>query len=102
MFDSKEYPKSLSEDLFETWLEAGRESKMSYEYMLVVWDDLEADYHPEYVENRSQIAKYPFGAKQEAIAQLLQYMTSFQKLEFTLPTDCQLFVVFSFFLLLEE
>ncbi|MBO6494387.1 MAG: hypothetical protein JJ978_02385 [Roseivirga sp.] len=59
MFDSKEYPKSLSEDLFETWLEAGRESKMSYEYMLVVWDDLEADYHPEYVEDRSQIAKYP-------------------------------------------
>ncbi|MFT6969638.1 MAG: hypothetical protein ACJAXX_000198 [Roseivirga sp.] len=59
MFDSREYPKSLNEDIFEEWLEAGRESKMRYEYMLVVWDDLEADYHPEYVENRSSIKKYP-------------------------------------------
>jgi len=60
MFDSREYPKALDEELFEQWLEEGRESKMSYEYMLVVWDDLEADYHPEYVEKREQIDKYPF------------------------------------------
>lgn len=60
MFDSREYPKALDEALFEQWLEEGRESKMSYEYMLVVWDDLESDYHAEYVENRTQISKYPF------------------------------------------
>lgn len=59
MFDSREYPKSLSENTFEDWLEKGRESKMRYEYMLVVWDDLESDYHAEYVENRAQIRKYP-------------------------------------------
>ena len=59
MFDSREYPKSLDENLFEQWLEEGRESKMSYEYMLIVWDDLEADYHAEYVEKRNQINKYP-------------------------------------------
>ena len=28
--------------------------------MLVVWDDLESDYHPEYVENRTLINKHPF------------------------------------------
>lgn len=60
MFDSREYPKSLQESQFEEWLEAGRESKMSYEYMLVVWDDLDSEYHAEYVEQRSQITKYPF------------------------------------------
>ena len=60
MFDSREYPKALDESLFEQWLEEGRVSKMSYEYMLVVWDDLESDYHPEYVEKRNQIGKYPF------------------------------------------
>lgn len=60
MFDSPEYPKSLEETLFEQWLEEGRESKMRYEYMLVVWDDLEGNYHPEYVESRAKIKKYPF------------------------------------------
>ena len=60
MFDSHEYPKALDEELFEQWLEEGRTSKMSYEYMLVVWDDLESDYHPEFVADRSQIERYPF------------------------------------------
>lgn len=60
MFESPEYPKSLDEILFEQWLEEGRESKMRYEYMLVVWDELEADYHPEYVEKRYLIYKHPF------------------------------------------
>ncbi|WP_286756314.1 hypothetical protein [Roseivirga sp. UBA838] len=60
MFESKEYPASLDESQFELWLEQGRESKLSYEYMLIVWDDLEATYHPEYVESRDLINKHPF------------------------------------------
>ena len=60
MFDSREYPKPLEETIFERWLDKGRDSKMRYEYMLVVWDDLESDYHPEYVENRTLIRKHPF------------------------------------------
>lgn len=59
MFESREYPKALDEALFEQWLEAGRESKMSYEYMLVVWDDLEADYHPEYAASRVDFEGFP-------------------------------------------
>jgi hypothetical protein len=59
MFDGREYPKSLEVEAFEDWLAQGRGSKMRYEYMLVVWDDLEADYHAEYVENRESIRKYP-------------------------------------------
>jgi len=59
MFDSQEYPASLSENRFEQWLEEGRESKMSYEYLLIVWDELDGKYRPEYVQKRSQIAQYP-------------------------------------------
>ena len=59
MFESREYPKSLDENLLEQWLEEGRESKMRYEYMLVVWDELESDYHAEYVEKRMLINKHP-------------------------------------------
>lgn len=59
MFDSKEYPSALDEDLFEAWLAQGRESKMPFEYMLLVWDEMERKYLPEYVESREQINKYP-------------------------------------------
>ena len=55
MFDSPDYPKFLDEDRFEAWLEKGRESKIAYEYMLVVWDDVAQDYHPTFAENRAHI-----------------------------------------------
>ena len=60
MFNSPEYPESLPEERFEQWLEEGRESKMAYEYLLIVWDELERNYRPEYVQERSEINKYPF------------------------------------------
>ncbi|NVJ84969.1 MAG: hypothetical protein HWE15_01615 [Algoriphagus sp.] len=66
MFDSPEYPKSLSEDLFEEWLETGRESRIPYAYMLVIWDEIERKYRPVYVEQRNQIHSYPrFGQSPE-------------------------------------
>jgi hypothetical protein len=52
MFNSSEYPKPLSESQFMAWLEKGRASKIPYEYLLIVWDDLEQEYLPMYVENR--------------------------------------------------
>ncbi|MBL3657659.1 hypothetical protein [Fulvivirga sediminis] len=58
MFDSSEYPKGLDEDRFTKWLEEGRDSKISYNYLLVVWDDFEADYQAVYVEDREEISKY--------------------------------------------
>lgn len=66
MFDSPEYPKSLSEDLFEEWLENGRENRIPYAYLLVIWDEIEGKYRPVYVEERSQIHSYPrFGQSPE-------------------------------------
>ncbi|WP_109830246.1 hypothetical protein [Reichenbachiella versicolor] len=58
MFDGSDYPKSLEEETFDQWLENGRNSKIGYEYMLVIWDEFESEYSPIYVENRSSINKY--------------------------------------------
>lgn len=55
MFEGPEYPKPLDEDLFDQWLVNGRESKIKFEFMLIVWDDIEHDYTPVYVESRTQI-----------------------------------------------
>ena len=63
MFDNLQYPKSLEEELFHTWLEKGRESKLSYRYLLIIWDELEAQYNPVYAHDGDEIDSYEkFGA----------------------------------------
>lgn len=69
MFDSPEYPQSLEEDQFEAWLEKGRESKIGYEYMLIVWDDVAAEYKPVYAENRQHIKDLKISPWGESVAQ---------------------------------
>lgn len=58
MFDGSDFPKSLDEDVFDEWLEKGRESKISYSIMLIVWDAFENNYVPVYTENRAELEKY--------------------------------------------
>lgn len=58
MFDGPDYPQSLDESIFEEWLEKGRESRISYAYLLIVWDVLDARYMPVYTENRSDIQQH--------------------------------------------
>nr|WP_224994331.1 hypothetical protein [Cesiribacter sp. SM1] len=58
MFDSPKFPKTLDEELFETWLERGRLSRLNYHYLLVVWNELDAEYQPFYAENRNKIDEY--------------------------------------------
>jgi hypothetical protein len=55
MFDSTEYPKSLDEAVFDSWLEQGRASKIPYAYLLLVWDELDEKYFPVFIENRAEI-----------------------------------------------
>ena len=55
MFEGTDYPKALDEDRFETWLDDGRQCSINYEYMLVIWDEFESTYKPEYVENREAL-----------------------------------------------
>ncbi len=58
MFDSSEYPKSLDEEVFDQWLETGRSSKIGYEYMIIIWNELESQYQPVYTESRAAIQSY--------------------------------------------
>lgn len=58
MFEGADFPQSLDEELFETWLEQGRQSKMSYEYLLIIWNELESSYLPLYLENRVAMEEY--------------------------------------------
>lgn len=57
MFDSSEFPASLDEALFESWLEKGRQSPITYEFMLVIWDETLDQYSPVYAEDRKDIAE---------------------------------------------
>ena len=58
MFEGADFPKSLDEELFDSWLEHGRDSKMSYAYMLVIWNELDASYQPLYMESREALNEY--------------------------------------------
>ncbi len=58
MFEGSDFPQSLDEEVFETWLENGRQSKIRYSYLLVVWDELDGKYLPVYVEHRDHIQAY--------------------------------------------
>lgn len=58
MFEGSDFPKSLDEALFETWLENGRATKIGYSYLLIVWDDFESNYQPVYVQRREELDDY--------------------------------------------
>ena len=58
MFDGADFPKSLDEELFDSWLENGRQSKLNYSYLLIIWDELDSEYQPVYVESRDELNDY--------------------------------------------
>lgn len=58
MFEGSGFSKSLDEELFEAWLEKGRKSKISYKYMLIIWDEQESSYRPVYLESRNDLNEF--------------------------------------------
>ena len=58
MFNGPDFPKPLDEEIFNEWLENGRQSKMAYNYLLVVWDGYESAYRPVYASERKEIDQY--------------------------------------------
>lgn len=58
MFDGPDFPKPLDEDVFNLWLENGRQSKIGYKYLIVVWDGYESAYRPVYAGDRDEIDQY--------------------------------------------
>jgi hypothetical protein len=58
MFEGRDFPKSLDEEVFNLWLENGRLSKVGYKYLLIIWDEYESAYRPVYTEHREDMNQY--------------------------------------------
>ena len=58
MFEGREFPKALDEERFTRWLEKGRQSKIGYHYLLIVWSDHDSEYQPVYVQTREEISAH--------------------------------------------
>jgi len=58
MFESSNRPKALEETIFYQWLEKGRASKIPYTYLLIIWDELENEFIPQYLEDRTELNTY--------------------------------------------
>ena len=68
MFEGRDYPKSLSEETFNLWLEKGRQSKLGYHYLLVVWNERESEYEPVYAEHRDEIKNHSRSSGERLLA----------------------------------
>ncbi len=58
MFENAGFPKSLDEDTVQEWLEKGRESKIYYKFLLIIWNEFAADYQALYLEDRDKLKEY--------------------------------------------
>lgn len=58
MFDNLNFSASLDEQRFDDWLVQGRESKLGYSHMVILWDETQKEYRPVYLSERTEIAKY--------------------------------------------
>jgi hypothetical protein len=67
MFNGPGFPKSLDEEVFDLWLENGRQSKIRYNYLLIIWDGYESQYRPVYAEHRDEIETYKTPASSESL-----------------------------------
>lgn len=67
MFEGPDFPKSLSEEVFNQWLENGRLSLLGYHYLLIVWDEYDSAYHAVYVGRRNEIDPYKDSRSRERL-----------------------------------
>lgn len=65
MFEGPDFPKTLSEDVFNRWLENGRLSRIGYSHLVIIWDDFESAYKPFYVGHRDEINTYQASKNRE-------------------------------------
>ncbi len=63
MFENLDFKNSLDEDRFENWLVEGRASKIRFNYLVILWDEIEKDYRAVYLMERSELASYNVDAR---------------------------------------
>lgn len=59
---------ALSEDQFEEWLEKGRNHKMGYHFMMLIWNALDKSYFVKYLTDRDDIQNFRPEAQEEIVA----------------------------------
>lgn len=58
MFENFNFSLPLDEERFDNWLAQGRESKLGFSHMAILWDEIQKEYRPVYLTGRTEIAKY--------------------------------------------
>ncbi len=58
MFESLGTGKSLDEDVFESWLEKGRNNQLGYHYLIIIWHAGEEAFQPVFVSDREAVSQY--------------------------------------------
>lgn len=59
MFDGPGFPLALDEDVFDQWIEKGKTDKLGFRYLLIVWDEYDSAYRPQYAQKREEFDHYP-------------------------------------------
>jgi hypothetical protein len=67
MFNGSGFSKSLEDEVFALWLEKGRDHKIKYNFLLIIWDEYETEYKPIYVEHRDEILPYKASNGRESL-----------------------------------
>lgn len=67
MFENTER-KALLEDDFEQWLENGRNSRLGYHFMLIIWNEREREYHPKYLSTREEFNSYSLAIHESIVS----------------------------------
>lgn len=67
MFETQ-FNKALKESTFEEWLENGRNSRVGYLIMLIIWSAQDEDYRPVYVSDRNELSGYRVGPDEVLVA----------------------------------
>lgn len=68
MFNTPDFPASLDEEVFGAWLENGRSHKISYSYLIVIWDEVDTSYKPFYTETREEMEDYKASGYETVVA----------------------------------
>lgn len=61
MFENHTKSGSLNEDLLQIWFEKGRNSRIVYKFLLIIWNESDLEFKPLYLENRKELEDYHKG-----------------------------------------
>lgn len=67
MFQTSER-EPLDEQIFEDWLEKGREDRFGFHYMIILWNEWDKAYKPMYTSSRNEALQYRTDSRESVIS----------------------------------